>query len=1461
MNDQELLQIIEQAIKDGATELNLFTKGVTELPLEIGKLTSLTTLYLGWNQLINLRPEIGRLTNLTRLDLTGNQLINLPPEIGQLTNLTTLDLCWNQGINLPPDFFKLKNLTTLNLSCNQLSTLPPEIDQLTNLTDLDLSGNKLINLPPEMGKLTNLTTLCLSHDRLSTLPSVIEQLANLTTLNLSGNKLINLPPEVRQLTNLTTLDLSENQLRALSPEIGQLTNLRRLDLSGNQLRALPPEIGQLTNLVTLELDGNPLPIPPEILSRTNEPATIIEYYLGENKKPLNEAKLVFVGQGRVGKTSLVKGLVDNQFDEQEPITEGIAIKEWSVTVNQTEIKLNIWDFGGQEIMHATHQFFMTKRTLYLLVLDAQQGQAGSRIDYWLKLIQSFGKDSPIIVISNKSDLDQLFLNQKELGEKYPTIKAFVDTSCKSGKGIAELQKHITAIMGELEHVQDEIPLTWLAIKAELERLEHDYISYRDYVQLCEAKQIDQKEEQRILIRLLHDLGVVLNFEDDPRLSDTSVLNPAWVTGGVYKIINAKQVMQNRGVLEIGQLDDILDDRERYPREMHLFVIDLMRKFELCFEFEGHTEEKFLIPDLLSEEEPPLKWSADGLNFEYRYDFLPGSVISRFMVRMNLFIFHHTRWRHGMMLVYNKNTALVKAVSEHNRIRISIVGPLQDRWRFWKMIYEQFDSIHKTIKGVNAQGKLLVAGHLGFNEIEAASQLVKPEWVTQLKNDLEEVRLRVHPQEYYPTAFLLGQWYYEQLRDYTQARQALVKAHEAISAWRSLIREEADERHKQLSSECVSLYEMLVHCYLVEGDKRKAFEYASIGKGRAFVNTLARSRFDFENLPAEKADFLPKLEEIRQTRRDIDYLDTDSSLHKDKRRGKQDVLLREEAQLWREMERKHPLLTATLTVPTLSVAQACALAQELDATLVEYYRHDGREGTPRWCAFVISKDADAKEAVRYVPLPEVTSDFLVKMLEWRNDVHLSMGRSRFADKRFAELYEAAVDPLALKDDKRVVIAPFERLHLLPLSAACNPETGRYFSEAHTLSFVPCLTALYVVNEESKTRAQASKEAQERVERLLSVAYPGPHASRHYLPNVLEEARALVERLPKVTARRIVVTPLHEEEATPENVIKKAPDHHVIHFGCHGSFKSNQPEQSGLRLAHQKAAASAPHGPYLTIQRIITELHLKQTRLATLAACLTGEVALRDGEEHVGLLQAMMTAGAQTVVASLWRVDDAATRALFEAFYFREANIHCSAHAMKDASRLLRQQKKWTHPYYWAAFEVNGLTSRYQETTPPQWPEELLNHIKQDHERSIPRGVVMDDKLILANAEVLLKQMVEYHDEISAALEQRPLPDQIAKLPIEPTKVGLAKALLAMVANHPTLGADFPEIQGHFRHIDDQEQQQTAGIPHSLQKAGAGQNKMYDLRKKSIDILKHEYIKRPAKGQPSLLDQFWALLWKK
>ena len=108
-------------------------------------------------------------------------------------------------------------------------------------------------------------------------------------------------------------------------------------------------------------------------------------------------------------------------------------------MDEQDIRLNIWDFGGQEIMHATHQFFLTKRSLYVLVLDSRLEEEENRLEYWLKIIQSFGEDPPIIIVGNKVDQQALDLDRNGLQTKYPTICAFVETSCAKDQGIDTLR--------------------------------------------------------------------------------------------------------------------------------------------------------------------------------------------------------------------------------------------------------------------------------------------------------------------------------------------------------------------------------------------------------------------------------------------------------------------------------------------------------------------------------------------------------------------------------------------------------------------------------------------------------------------------------------------------------------------------------------------------------------------------------------------------------------------------------------------------------------------------------------------------------------------------------------------------------------------------------------------------------------------------------------------------------------
>jgi len=473
----------------------------------------------------------------------------------------------------------------------------------------------------------------------------------------------------------------------------------------------------LTNLLILDLKENELlPIPPEILDLKNEPAKILNYYFDlisqKQKQRLNEVKMLVVGEGKVGKTSLVNRLVDNTFNDPEPMTEGVIIKKhWPVKLSdEREIKVNIWDFGGQEIMRSTHQFFLTKRSLYLLVLDSRKDEQPNRLDYWLKTIESFADNAPIIIVCNQTDCRTLELDQKTLKAKYPSIKAFAVTSCSSGKGINSLKEIIAEEISKLKHIDDQLLTSWFKVKEQLEQIQkanNDYLEYSKYQDMCKKENINKLGEET-LIDFLHDLGTVLCFHKDLRLRDTNILNPAWVTEGVYKILNYRGLAIDKGELETECLDQIFND-ERYPRNKHNFILEMMVKFELCFDLD-HSKDRKLIPDLLPKKSPNLAdlehWN-DTLRFEYHYDLLPSSVISRFIVRMNAFIYDKTYWRYGVVLISEDklNKALVKADLDANKIFIFVDGRADSRKDLLSLIRADLRKIYNTIPKLQFEQKI------------------------------------------------------------------------------------------------------------------------------------------------------------------------------------------------------------------------------------------------------------------------------------------------------------------------------------------------------------------------------------------------------------------------------------------------------------------------------------------------------------------------------------------------------------------------------------------------------------------------------------------------------------------------------------------------------------------------------------------------------------------------------------
>ena len=160
-----------------------------------------------------------------------------------------------------------------------------------------------------------------------------------------------------------------------------------------------------------------------------------------------------------------------------------------------------------------------------------------------------------------------------------------------------------------------------------------------------------------------------------------------------------------------------------------------------------------------------------------------------------------------------------------------------------------------------------------------------------------------------------------------------------------------------------------------------------------------------------------------------------------------------------------------------------------------------------------------------------------------------------------------------------------------------------------------------------------------------------------------------------------------DASRENLESTDLTHYaILHFATHGLLDSKRPENSGLLLSTVNREGQAQNG-FVGLQDVY---RLRApVDLVVLSACQTGLGKEVRGEGLIGLTRGFMYAGASSVMASLWKVDDEATAELMKRFYVNMLQRGMTpAAALGAAQNSIRQEPQWRAPYYWAAFTMQG-----------------------------------------------------------------------------------------------------------------------------------------------------------------------------
>lgn len=672
---------------------------LTEIPNSLFKLTQIRSLNLANNRLASLPDWLTRCNKLEVINLSSNNLTYAPDTLFELTKIRVLDLSENRIETIPESLGRLAHLQTLGLYRNHLRSLPKTVGRLTQLRSLRVGSNGLIHLPESLGDLKQLDTLSLFFNGLTTLPETVSELDQLKTLDLYGNKLSMVPNCLRGLTNLQDLDLGGNHLAVLPEWLGELICLETLNLAKNQLTRLPESLTKLSALTKLFLHENPkLGLPDEILgakwtedisdvAKAGIPRAILAFYLTQRTqraKRLNEVKLLLVGHGRVGKTSLSKALRGVNHDEREPETPGIERNPLSLTAHKSIITAHIWDFGGQEFLHQTHQFFFSERSIYVVVLTGRQGRPMQEAEYWLRLIRTYGTDSPVVIVLNQIKAHPFSVDELFLQENYPEVKAIVKTDCDPRFGIEPLRKLLGRLAAGMPSVREKIDPAWARVRGRLEDMKASFITFDAYRQMCSAEGVKTTEDQETLATILDCLGIALNYREDPRLRDTSVLKPRWLVDGIYMILRWLHRHETNGEMQLADFAKALRSKRSYPPEMHRFLLTLMEKFELCFPLDAR-EDVYLVPGLLDANQPhELRKFKSGKaqRIQFRYDDVrPPGLLPRFIVRSHTLSEKQPRWLRGVVLARGAARALVRGDHEGRLTDVFALGENSEE-RVW-----------------------------------------------------------------------------------------------------------------------------------------------------------------------------------------------------------------------------------------------------------------------------------------------------------------------------------------------------------------------------------------------------------------------------------------------------------------------------------------------------------------------------------------------------------------------------------------------------------------------------------------------------------------------------------------------------------------------------------------------------------------------------------------------------------
>ncbi|KRF83412.1 leucine-rich repeat serine/threonine-protein kinase 1 isoform X2 [Drosophila virilis] len=666
--DQEQEQ--EQAVAEGKTpygasqlsSLNIANNLFTSIPAALPCLAvNLTRLNMSYNSLRSMGHVTSYPATLKQLDLSHNE-ISCWPSLPRITESDPHLLCYSH-VQLPEGMDEPIYKSSKGSSCSFRASVLKSVCR--HRRHLRLEALRTLILADNL-----LTRIQLSTDDATTLFNESED-ADWSVVGVNKSKVI--------FPNLSMLDMTNNCLKEIPASLHELSSLSVLNISGNvQITELPPHLGLLSRLWNLNTRGCLLqePLRSMIESKKHKTMDIVGYLksIYEDAQPYARMKLMVVGSCGIGKTTLLDLLrqgVGNgsggssshrsranenhwakrmgharstsRSQRQTNIsTVGVDIGTWICEKRKRAtgcqaIVFRTWDFGGQKEYYATHQYFLSKRSLYLVLWRISDGHKGlAELLQWLGNIQARAPNSPVLIVGTHFDTvgESISAQQAEqlqqlIREKFiaipdaekiglPRVIDSIEISCRTLHNIHLLANIIYDTAMQLRSpgskepmLLQKIPATYIALEdiinviacslraagrdpvldaeqyrcmvTEQMRL-HNYKSFRDAAELQQAT------------TWCHDNGILLHY-DDATLRDYYFLDPQWLCDMLAHVVTVREInpFAPTGVMKLDDLQLLFRSVHAQGNGNRSYIVSLLNKFEVALTWDSRT---LLIPSLL-----------------------------------------------------------------------------------------------------------------------------------------------------------------------------------------------------------------------------------------------------------------------------------------------------------------------------------------------------------------------------------------------------------------------------------------------------------------------------------------------------------------------------------------------------------------------------------------------------------------------------------------------------------------------------------------------------------------------------------------------------------------------------------------------------------------------------------------------------------------------------------------------